>query len=203
MKKLSECELPFQDLNEIPRSSRKKQQTFHKIMHDVSTKTETKRTLIPNILTVVVSLAACFLFAFIIFTETNNSGSTNIMTSIEGKEITEMGLALSKSKTTFVPIEEVNKKNIFIISDENWNKAMYEMIRYAEIGRDKPMFAPTYDLLITLGGHESLKIKVWIEEEGLYFKDLGKEEYYYVSKEKSEEIKEFMKSLQDDIQAHY
>lgn len=203
MKKLSECELSFRDLNQIPRSSRQKQQTFHKIMHEVSGETDTRRPLLPKMLTAMASLAACFLFVFIIWTETNYDGSTHLRASIEGKEIVQMGLASSNSENSFIPINEEFQKNIYMINDDDWNTTLNEMIKNAEMSTYKPVSAPLYDLLITLKSQELLKIKVWVEEGQVYYKELDGEEYYVVPKSKNEEIMELVKPLQKDIQGHF
>ncbi|QED47300.1 hypothetical protein [Cytobacillus dafuensis] len=200
MKRSSECELSFQDLNEIPRSSRQKQQTFQKIMLEKRRETETKRLLLPKILTGIVSLAACFLFVFIIFTETNLNSGANLKTSIEGKEIVQMGLAFSKSETSFIPVKEERQKNIYIINDDNWSKMVFDMIKNAEKSTIKPVFDPSYDLMLTLEGPEILKIKVWEEEGDLYIKELSEDEYYYVSKEKSEVFFKYVNSLHHNIE---
>ncbi|MBS4188969.1 hypothetical protein KHA94_01895 [Bacillus sp. FJAT-49705] len=195
MKSLSECELSFQDLNESPRSSRQKQQTFQKIMHELSREPETKRLLLPKILTGIVSLSACFLFGFIIFTETNLNSGASLITSIEGKEIVQMGLAFSKSETSFIPIEEDRQKNFLKIKNDNSRKLVFDMIKNAEISTIKPVFDPSYDLMIKLEGPDILKIKVWEEEGDLYIKELSEDEYYYVSKEKSEDFFKYVNSL--------
>ncbi|KOP84088.1 hypothetical protein LIS82_22375 [Cytobacillus solani] len=195
MKKLSESELSFQELNEIPRSSRQKQQTFQKIKCEISRESDTKRRVFPKILTGMVSLAACFLFVFIIFTETNLNNRTSLMASIEGKEIVQMGLASSKLGTSFLPGEEENQKNTFIIKDDNWSEIVFEMLKNAEISTIKPITDPSYDLLITLQGPDLLKIKVWEEKGEVYLRELNKDKYYYVPKEKSKVFLEYVHSL--------
>ncbi|MFC0416398.1 hypothetical protein ACFFHH_13170 [Cytobacillus solani] len=195
MKKLSESELSFQELNEIPRSSRQKQQTFQKIKCEISRESDTKRRVFPKILTGMVSLAACFLFVFIIFTATNLNNRTSLMASIEGKEIVQMGLASSKLGTSFLPGEEENQKNTFIIKDDNWSEIVFEMLKNAEISKIKPITDPSYDLLITLQGPDLLKIKVWEEKGEVYLRELNKDKYYYVPKEKSKVFLEYVHSL--------
>ncbi|WP_057767730.1 hypothetical protein [Cytobacillus praedii] len=195
MKKLSESELSFQELNDIPRSSRQKQQTFQRMMSEISRKSDNKRRVLPKVLTGMVSLAACFLFVFIIFSETELNNGTDILSSIDGKEIVQMGLATSKLETSFLPGEEENQKDTFIIDDDNGSKIVFEMLKSAEISTFKPVTDPSYDLLITLTGPEILKIKVWEEEGEVYLKELNKDKYYYVPEEKSNVFFEYASSL--------
>jgi hypothetical protein len=200
MKNLSECELPFHELNDIPRSSRQKQQTFQKVICEISRESETKRQVFPKILTYMFSLAACFLFVFIIFTETDLTNSTSLLSNIEGKEIVKMGIAPSKLKTSFLPIEEDTQKNSFVINDDNWSQMVFEMLQNAEISTIKPATDPAYDLLITLNGPEILKIKVWEEEGEVYLKELGEDEYHHVPMEKGKVFIKYVNSLNHYIE---
>lgn len=195
MKKLSESELSFQELNDIPRSSRQKQQTFQRMMSEISRESDNKRRVLPKVLTGMVSLAACFLFVFIIISETKLNNGTDLLSSIDGKEIVQMGLATSKLETSFLPGEEENQKDTFIIDDDNGSKIVFEMLKSAEISTIKPVTDPSYDLLITLTGPEILKIKVWEEEGEVYLKELNKDKYYYVPEEKSKVFFEYASSL--------
>ena len=200
MKNLSECELPFHELNDIPRSSRQKQQTFQKVICEISRESETKRQVFPKILTYMFSLAACFLFVFIIFTETDLTNSTSLLSNIEGKEIVKMGIAPSKLKTSFLPIEEDTQKNSFVINDDNWSQMVFEMLQNAEISTIKPATDPAYDLLITLNGPEILKIKVWEEEGEVYLKELGEDEYHHIKKKKGKVFIKYVNSLNHYIE---
>lgn len=201
MKNLSECELAFKELNEIPRSSRQKQQTFQKIMSEISRNHDTKRQYLPKFLTCIVSLAACFLFVFIIFTSTNLNNNASLITSMEGKEIIQMGLASSQSETSFIPVEGERQKNTFLINDDKWGKMVSEMIKNAQISTIKPVSNPSYDLLLTLKGTEIIKIKVWEEERKVYLKELNEDAYYYVPKEKSGVFFEYINSLHNYIES--
>lgn len=197
MKNSSECELAFKELNDIPRSSRQKQQTFQKIMCEISRNHDTKRQYLPKFLTCMVSLAACFLFVFIVFTSTNHNNNASLISSMEGKEIIQMGLASSQSETSFIPVEGERQKNTFVINDDKWGKMVSDMIKNAQISTIKPVSDPSYDLVLTLKGPEIIKIKVWEEEGKVYLKKLSEDAYYYVPKEKSGIFFEYIYSLHD------
>ncbi|MFO1445635.1 hypothetical protein KDN24_21040 [Bacillus sp. Bva_UNVM-123] len=199
MKKLSNLEQLFHDLNDIPRTRQQKQFSFNKIMYALHKDGNKKRNLLPKFLTFSFSIAACFLFLFIIYFETEIFKSDQLSASLDGKEITQMWLTPSKSANSFIPNKEERQQNIITMNDKSVNEIISNMIKNANSVSSRPISEPKYDLMIALDNDDELKIKVWVEGETLYIKELSDKKYYFISEKNSVAFLENVNIMKENI----
>lgn len=195
MRKLFEGEYSFEELDQIPRSNRQKQLTFIKIMNEVHLQTKKKKAIFPKLLTFSLSLAACIFIVSIISNGMDSMMSSQLIDRLEGEKILAVSITPSKSNITFTPAEEGNKKDLYIMPDEDWNHIFLMYIQNAKISQYEPKSAPLYDLVIAMENQETIKLKVWSEKGNVYLKSSKNNKMYALSTEKSEKFIKYIESI--------
>ncbi|WP_241743590.1 hypothetical protein [Cytobacillus firmus] len=82
MKSSFESDNSFRELGRIPRSQKQKQESLQKILSGIEEKPKRKKAIFPRFLSAAAVMAACVMFAFIIFSEdfiTRGSSSSEML----------------------------------------------------------------------------------------------------------------------------
>jgi hypothetical protein len=177
MKNSSGFDNYFRELNRIPRPQKQKQESFRKIINEIERKPAMERNLFPRFLTAAAALAACLLFAFIIYSEDYmNRGSNGAdMIEIGNSIITQTAISLSE-KAARNAIDSAQPADVVFSSE------------------------PLYDVQIMLKGKEPIKLKIWDEQGEVFFSPMASEEVYKVSTEESALFLEYLKAISKSIQ---
>ncbi|CAM3486208.1 hypothetical protein GCM10009865_31580 [Aeromicrobium ponti] len=201
MKNSSGLDNSFHELNRIPRPQKQKQESFRKIINEIERKPVLERNIFPRFLTAAAALAACVLFAFIIYSEDHmNRGSNGAdMIEIGNSIITQTAISLSESEKTFSAERNDSAKSA-IVQDEKWEKAARNAIDSGQPADVVFSSEPLYDVQIMLKGKEPIKLKIWDEQGEVFFSPMASEEVYKVSSEESALFLEYLKAISKSIQ---
>ncbi|WP_026582273.1 hypothetical protein [Bacillus sp. J33] len=199
MKNSSGFDNSFRELDRIPRSQKQKQESFRKIMNELEERPRERKAFFPRFLTAAVSLAACFLFAFIIYSEDAMTRGSYSPVLIGESSITQTAVAISEAEKIF-SAEGVYSPNIATIQDEKWEEAARNAINSAEPSKVKLTTKPLYDVQFMLKGKEPLKLKIWEEHGEVYVRTMESKELYILSSEESTLFLEYLKAVAESIQ---
>lgn len=178
MRKSSQMDEPFNELNKIYRSNRQKQQTRHRIFHAIEHSRKKKRHIVPRFLTAIFAISACFLFSYIMIFADDILEDKVAVGSLKAENIEYIVVSPSLSDSAFSAIEYSYTKGQSIIQDPSYSMIVTEMINHAKEEEYVPVSAAKFDIMLVFSENKQLKIKLWEEKEQYFIKTLGSEQVY-------------------------
>ncbi|MBT2690398.1 hypothetical protein J7I93_19785 [Bacillus sp. ISL-47] len=201
MKNSSGFDNSFSELNRIPRPQKQKQESFRKIINEIERKPAMNRYMFPRFLTAAAALAACVLFAFIIYSEVDMTHGSNSesMAGIGNSIITQTAISLSESEKTF-SAERTDSAKSAIVQDEKWENTVRNAVDSAQPADAVLSSKPLFDVQIMLKGKEPIKLKIWEEDGEVFIRPMASEKMYKVSSEESGLFLQYLKAISDSLQ---
>lgn len=188
MRKSSQMDEPFNELDKVYRSAEQKQKTRSRIFQAIESKRNKKR-IFPQILTVIFAVSACFLFSYIMIFANDLMENSNSIGSVKAEKIEYIVVSSSVADSSFSAIEYSYAKGQSIIQDRTYSTLVSEMLNHSEEADDVNLSSAVLDIMIVFRENEQLRIKLWEENQHYYFKPFGSEKVYRL---KSEDGKRFL-----------
>ncbi|MBN8199244.1 MULTISPECIES: hypothetical protein [Bacillaceae] len=189
----------FRELDRIPRSQKQKQDSLQKIWSGIEDRPKRKKNIYPRFLSAAAVIAACIMFAFIIFPEdsmTRGSGSAKMLGN---SFISQTAIALSETENTF-SAEGTYSAETATVKDEKWENAARNAINSAKPAEAVIDSKPLYDIQFIIKGKDPVKVKVWNEHGEVYFKSMDSEIMYAVPSEEDAIFIEYLEAIAKSIQ---
>ncbi|UAC49158.1 hypothetical protein K6959_04520 [Bacillus aquiflavi] len=185
MKKFSEMDELFKQLNDIPRSHVQKEETLRKVLSSSNVKRRKNRK---QVIWSLLAFAACFMLAVVVFNGKNIIINNRQSEAIQLLEINSSDIVSFKA----VSLEHMNvdEEDLFlqphvveIKNDHTWEEELSNILNHCVEIKKAPNSKPIYKILITLKNDKSLVMDVWTEEKKVYLKETNSDFNYEVSKD--------------------
>ncbi|MCM3706579.1 MULTISPECIES: hypothetical protein [Cytobacillus] len=170
----------FRELRRIPRAQKQKQESLQKILSAIEEKPQSKKPIFPRLLSAAAVMAACVMFAFIIFSEDPMSRGSSSSEILGNSIISQTTIALSDTEKSF-SADGTYTTETAIVKDTKWENTARNAINSAIPAEAVIDASPSYDIQFSLKGKDPVKMKVWNEQGKTYFKLMDSEEIYSVS----------------------
>ncbi|KON89358.1 hypothetical protein AF332_22795 [Sporosarcina globispora] len=187
----------FSELDRIPRSQKQKQESLRKIWSGIEERPKSKKNIFPRFLT-AAAMAACIMFAIIIFSEDSITRGTSA-DLVRNSMITQTFIALSETETSFSADGKYSAETA-TVKDEKWENTARKAINSAEPADAVMNVKPLYDIQFILKGKDPVKVKVWNEQGKVYFRSMDSEVIYLVPAEEGVLFIEYIEAIAQSIQ---
>ncbi|MCS0823215.1 hypothetical protein NX029_04480 [Cytobacillus firmus] len=189
----------FRELDRIPRSQKQKQDSLQKIWSGIEDRPKRKKNIFPKFLSAAAVMAACIMFAFIIFSEDSTTGGSSSADILGDSFISQTAIALSETENSF-SADGTYSAETATVKDEKWESTARTAINSAMPAEAVIDSKPLYDIQFIMKGKESVKMKVWNERGEVYFKSMDSEIMYAVPSEEGAIFIEYLEAIAHSIQ---
>ncbi|WP_433957647.1 hypothetical protein [Cytobacillus horneckiae] len=177
----------LKELDSIHRKITAKNKSFQqiesKLAHNNQQKIISKR--IPYYMT---SIAAFLIFSCLVLWKWDDGIGRADNYPVLSSTIMEVIIATNHSYDSFQPIEYMYKKDYAISSNNEWLELLHSLITNAERVEEQPVGENMYDCLLLLENNENIKLKIWIEDNDLYFMEWNKKIVFKANNAESQQI---------------
>ena len=181
MKKSSELEGSFRNLNQIPRSQIQKRKTFENILEARSRKPflGINSNWAGLLLTIsMLLIVSAFLYNQVITPAISGQAFMVADERIGQGEIVRTYLTKSDSDHYFDLQSNLTRKSVVMHDKGAWMNTISVALNGMKRTEQVPSGKALYDLLVIFDGREAFKCKLWITENEIYIKKM-KEKHYY------------------------
>jgi hypothetical protein len=199
MKKHSDLDHLFKELDTIPRTMQDKQRSYQLIKENLEVK-EKKRSS-PMISFITITLFVGFMIGSLALIENIQTPSTShdspFSDLVKENKINRTFLAKSKSEKSF----NINNQTglmmgtLVIDNDERWNKELILLLEHLEEIDTIPFTEPKYDMLIKWRDNTNLKFKLYISDGVFFLKDVSKNKFYKSTVENTETLQSVLRRI--------
>ncbi|MBE4910081.1 hypothetical protein IMZ08_18760 [Bacillus luteolus] len=199
MKKHSDLDHLFKELDTIPRTQQSKQRSYQLIKENLEVKEKKRSSLMLSFIT--ITLFVGFMVGSLALIENTNNSSTSqdspFSDLVKENKINRTFLAKSKSEKTF----NINNQTglmmgtIVIDNDDQWNKELMLLLEQLEEIDAVPFAEPNYDMLIKWSDNTNLKFKLYFSDGVFFLKDVSENKYYKSTAENSETLQAVLRRI--------
>ncbi|MEK3855407.1 hypothetical protein [Cytobacillus sp. FSL H8-0458] len=189
----------FRELGHIPRSQKQKQESLQKILKGIEEKPKRKKAIFPKFLSAAAVMAACVMFAFIIFSEDSMTRGSSSSEMLGNSFISQTIIAFSETEKSFSADGKYTAETA-TVKDPKWEKTARNAINSAIPAKAVIDAKSAYDIQFNLKGKDPVKMKVWNEEGKVYFKLMDNEEVYSVPAGEGAQFIEYLEAIAQSIQ---
>ncbi|WP_080846910.1 hypothetical protein [Cytobacillus gottheilii] len=186
---------PFNELDKVYRSNVQKQQTRQLVFQAIENRRIKRRHIVPNFLTVIFAISACFLFSYIMIFANDFMENKYGVGSLKAEGIEYIVVSPSMSDAAFAAIEYSYTVGQSIIQDQTYSIIVTDMVNHAKETDYRPETAAKFDIMLVFPENKQLKIKLWEEKEQYYMKTLGNEQLYRLEEHEARKFVNMMELI--------
>lgn len=199
MKKSYNSFQEFKELSTIPRSDDQKEKSYQMILNKAK-KNSGNNKWVPRTVSTFITIAACFIIALLTLSEDLFNESTPRLASIEDKKILQSVVSVSHSEKQFLPKDYPYVTGAAISRDVIWSKAIRNILEKSIPTKKSPITQAKYDLLINVENSEPIKLKIWVENDSIFFKEVNKNQFYIIPTSNAKYFLQTVKKITPELE---
>lgn len=199
MKKSYNSFQEFKELSTIPRSEDQKEKSYQMILNKAK-KNSGNNKWVPRTVSTFITIAACFIIALLTLSEDLINESTPRLASIEDKKILQSVVSVSHSEKQFLPKDYPYVIGAAISRDVIWSKAIRNILEKSIPTKEAPITQAKYDLLINVEDSEPIKLKIWVENDSIFFKEVNKNQFYIIPTSNAKYFLQTVKKITPELE---
>ncbi|MDQ0270831.1 hypothetical protein [Cytobacillus purgationiresistens] len=191
MKKFSQIDESLKELNMLHRDIEEKHKSFQKIQEKINQCRPREKRGYIHLAHSAALIAVITIFIGLTYIEWKD---TQAISPFLSASIDETILATSRSEKSFRPTEYNYEIDHRTSDNHSWIDVITSLVNNGKRVSYVPENPPAYDCLIRLDNDQTIELKIWVEQNEVYYKKRSEQVFYKAIKD---DRTKFLTSMQD------